>query len=216
MSIFRSTPPAKPPKIADLRAKRDRLRADLDAAKAEGERLDGTKASTNDELRSAVEDGDAASRGQLMAQLGKLNADLEANRTLVAVTEGALSAAEAVLVEAEDAERRERARALLAETEETLRAARASLAPAAVAFFEARGRVRELEQRIPRLRRAYLAMGGQGVSRPGDGGGGRTSVEIAIDAVRAKHGEQVCFDNVEDVRALGAHVRGLVGPEPEL
>lgn len=215
MSIFRSTPAAKPPKIADLRAKRDRLRADLDAAKAEGERLDGTKTSTNDELRSAVEAGDAASRGQLVAQLGKLNADLEANRTLVAVTEGALAAAEAVLVEAEADERRGRAKAALEETEAALRAERASHGPSAVAFFESRGRVIELQERVSRLRRACLAMGVQGLSRPGDGGPVPTLVEITTNAVRAKHGEKVCFDD-GDVRALGAYVRGLVGPEPEL
>lgn len=200
-----------------VQAKRDRLRSRSSDAKAKAVSLSAEVDAVRGEILKAVEIGDPAAQKELTAKLSRLNADLDANRTLGEITESALAAAEKELSDLLAAERLERAASVLAETEKALGSEREALGPAFVPFVEARGRVTDLEDRLSRLRREYLALGGRNVARPGDGDApARSSVELAYDAARAKYGDRVRIRPNEDTRALGAIVSGLAGPEPEI
>lgn len=211
-----ATPQAAPgTAVASCRAKRDRLRSDLDEATAEGERLLGTKSSTEADLRRAVEDGNSADRGQLVARLGEVNAAIAANRTLASVTEGALAAAEASLAAALTAEKIRRRAEAIEETERELIAAKEAIGPAFVPFAEARGRARDLRERLERLRAEQRAEGGAVRSNfhdaplPDD-------VQLASAALAAKHEGHIDSGGRCDNFFGCTVVRGLAGPEPEI
>lgn len=217
MRLFSTAP--SPQKAATSRqkvqGKLDRLRAGASEVKDKDAALSADVAAVRRDLHEAVEVGDPVAQKELTAKLSRLNADLDANRTVGEITESSLATAEKELADLLAWERLERGGSVLEEEEKALEDARDEVRTLFVPFAVSRGRVIQLEERVARLRREYRALGGQ-APRPGDEGTFRSSsVEIAFDALRAKYGDRVRHDN-GDTRGLGAYVLGLAGPEPKV
>jgi len=197
--------------LTAAKSKRDRLRSDLAAAKAEGERGKASSDAAKGRLRSAVEEGDAEARAEAVAELGRLSAEAAANHELAGAIEDALAKAEAALTDAEATERLRMTEAALEETEASFAAALEAVGPAWVPFAEARGRVHDLAERRSRLKARLRALGG----KPKESPFGATELQIAASALVAMYGDHVISLPAGEPYFGSTLVRGLAGPEPK-
>lgn len=197
-------------------AKRDaRRKAQTDAeAKAAGIRaqIDSDRLA----LRAAVADDGGADPDKIAVRIVKAEAELRSVEELIAACRVATEAAEAGYADAVEKERAARVVTAIDTAKRAWLEAREAVAPAALALAEARGRERQLCDRLVKLYAADRKAGGSATVILND----KTLKpvgELAADAMYAKHGERVDRADLQyHDRAFGYLVEGLAGPDPEI
>lgn len=167
-------------------------------------------------MRNAVAEGGGADSEKITSEIVQLQEAQKRDRELLDAHRFAVEAAEAGYAVAREKETVSRIEAAIATTQKAWLEARESVAPAALALAEARGRERQLADRLVKLYSADRKMGGNATVILNDKSL-KDVGELAAEAMYAKHGERVNRAELQyHDRFFGYLIEGLAGPEPEI